>query len=521
MNAERVNPEGKRFSFNELYEGGIKYRSNSSGQVRRFNFGGFRPFVHQLGMWLELKERGENFRKGMAVLPRRSGKSVFLVVKSLMKGIEKAYRTDLRFLKYGILFPDLTNAKEAALDPMDEYSEGLPEKNLNQTTGQLSFSMFNQNRKRITVRLSLIGLQNFDRRRGRGFDGVAGDERGYMTAGFKAVTSPMLTDAVRQPTWELIAGTPTEDGDFWDSFDGIREKEKLGDMRYWSVWSNYEKLRHVSEESYQLATEDMSPEEIAIEWGCRRGVKLGARFFNIEMKRMKQEGRFREILEDKSQKKFITCDIGGTTTKTKDVFSLVYWQRNRLTGNYQAIKYSELVGVDEEVLFNEIQGTGYNIGQIFLPWDGAVGVNSTQDILKKLFPMTEVRVLQRLGRKITGIRLLRRFLGNIEMDKLKCATLGEHAQRYSKVWDKNKRIYLVEARHDKHSHGVDACIVAAQADNEGHITDDKVSSLERNLKIVHLRERMRRFDTTGSYFKAGADIGELEEEIRRRGLSWH
>ena len=199
----------------------------------------------------------------------------------------------------------------------------------------------------------------------------------------------------------------------------------------------------------------LSPEEYDIEFGCKRGVVTGAKFYSEQIKKAEKDGRIRNISDLTNQKKGIVCDIGGTTAKTKDLFAMWFYQMNKITGRVEIMAYDQLESADESTLFEAVQKTKYNIGQIILPWDGSTGIHSTEKVMKELFPQAQVSVMQRT-KKINMIREARKFFPMCEFNEQKTIIGMNCLRNYSKEFDKTKRIYLVSPRHDQYSHGADA-----------------------------------------------------------------
>lgn len=455
-----VQSSGNKYNFEHVVE---HIRSSSlNNELKEFNFNDFEPFDTQAALYNEIAKR-EWVKRAFLVFPRRFGKTIFSIVFLIMKSLQKAQTTKLNLIRYGICYPDLSNGKDVAWEAIDHYTKGLPRKSTNKNRGFVTFELTSKYNRSVKVQIQIVGLKDFDTKRGGGFDGIVIDERGFIPDGFKKVLDPMTADRVRQPTFQISIGTPNEANDFWTDYDLFKKKEDRGDLSYFTFWSNYSKLKHITLDEYNRLCESMSTDEVAIELGCERGIITGAKFFSEGLNILEATGRLRDIPSISTVKKSVICDIGGTTQKTKDLFALWFVQYNEGTGRHEFINYLELSSVSPDKIYTAIQELQYGIGQIILPWDGAVGIVSPRKILQDLFPQATVTVLDRVG-KLDRIRHGRMFLGKCDFDRKGTVAGYNCLQNYSKEFDKQKRIYLVTPRHDRFSHGADAFCYAAMAD---------------------------------------------------------
>lgn len=443
--------------------------------LANFDFNGFIPKVHQAALHHDIRQR-EWVSNSLWVCPRRWGKTIFCIIELLTMAIEKANTTKLPFLRYGHVFPDLTNAKKVAWEDWLHYTQGLPFLKSNSVSATVSFMVYSKYGKPVKVIIELIGLKNLQSKRGMKYDGLVLDERGSYPLDFRKVMLPMVSDETRQPTFIFGIGTPFEETDFWDEHDKFKGFEKKGNLAYHTFWTNFEKSRHIPPDKYEELKDQLSPEEFAIEIDCRRGVQTGASYFNYFYNQVVARGGVRNIAHNSAIKTSVICDIGGTTQKSKDLFSMWYVQYNPELGMYDMINYDELSGVSESSVFTAIQEKKYNIGQIILPWDADVGFRSTASMFRDLFPHAPVDVLTRTL-KLTGIREARNFFNKVNFDEFNTAQGRKCLKRYSKEFDKQKRIYLSSPRHDQFSHGADAFIYTALAHKNGKLLAEGAGSV--------------------------------------------
>ena len=216
-----IKPTGQHVDFSSIID--IEdFRKKQN--IQTYNFNNFEPLAFQAALYHDIMKRPW-IKRAFLVLPRRAGKTVFIVVYSLLQAILKAKTTTLPFLRYGLIYPDLANGKDVAWELMEHYMRGLPHLNPNKQRGAMSFILSSDKGLPVKVIIQIVGLKNFDSKRGGGYDGIAIDERGTIPVGFKKVINPMTADLVRQPTFQLSVGTPEESGDFWSDYDLFKEKE--------------------------------------------------------------------------------------------------------------------------------------------------------------------------------------------------------------------------------------------------------------------------------------------------------
>ena len=458
-----ANPTGDQVEFDTVVDlEDVKHVVKSDGII--YNFRNFKPFDYQAGLFQDMNAR-KLIKRASIILPRRAGKTIFMIIYLILRAITKAKKTTLNIIRYGLIYPDLAQGKDVAWEELDFYTEGLPKKSTDKARGSVSFVLRSEHGHPVQVSIKIVGLKNLEGRRGGGFDGIVIDERATIPEGFQKVVTPMVGDKVRQPTFQISIGTPREEGDFWSEYDQIRGKERDGDDTYYTFWSNYEKLKHINEDEYERFKLELSPEELDIELNCKRGVTTGAKYFISEIAQLESQGRVRQINDNPEMKKIIVVDPGGTTAASKDLFALWFIQHNMMTGRNEFINYEELSSVDTNKVYTTIQNTNYNIGQIILPWDAMVGLKSLRSIFRDLYPQAEITVLRRTTKK-EMIRMSRGFFAKCEFD-LNNTIVGLNClKNYCKKWDSKNRVYLINPSHNQYSHGAEAFMYAALADSE-------------------------------------------------------
>jgi len=466
LNEFDIKPNMSGMDIKDMWDvDGIRDKAKK-GNFEAFDFSGFKPFILQVGKYQRIEKRPWVYR-AQIIEPRRAGKTIFNVIYLIIKSLEKLSTTKFPFLRYGLIYPDLTQAKEVAWDAFEYYTRGF-QRDIRKNQGHIDVYLRNMGGEMTKIMYRLVGLKNYDSRRGGFYDGAILDEKKDIPSGFKPIINPMVSDPSRQPTFLFNTGTPDDSDDFWGDYDNWRAKEMAGDDRYFTFWTNYELLKkiggiergYLSEHDYMLATEGMSQAEIDIEYGCKRGVKTGASFFGDLVRVAEERNRIRMIEDIEDEQKIVCNDIGSTK---KDLYALWVSQYNRFNGAIEVIDYHEMPKATEEKVVQWLLKKHYNVKQMILPWDAAVGMTTPVQNFQRLMPNTRMTPLPKPANKMERISSLRRCFKRFHFDLRNTARGIICLKRYSKVWDRKNKVYLVKPKHDEYSHGADALTYYAQA----------------------------------------------------------
>lgn len=434
-----------------------------------FNYGDFIPWDYQQAL-IQTLDRYQ-VRRGFLILPRRAGKTHLMIVYTIRRSLQKAMDTDLPNLQYGFCYQELSSGKRIAWDHMCNITEGLPERRINTHEGSITYSIINRKKKKVKITLRIVGLKNIHAKRGLFFDGLVIDERGFIMEGWKPIIMPTLADIVRQPTWLIMIGTPSEGCGFWEDFDQYELAFKQGKPGYFVFKANYNSLKHITEEMLLEQKEVLSKEQFEREFFCKRGGSMSGTYFPEELRKLKTDKRLKWIPEDTAQGKVLVCDIGSTKS---DKFAIIVYQANTIIGKIQAINYTEISNATPEKFFEWVAlENRYRVHQIVLPWDGATGfAETTKDALMKMFPTSDVITLPKAN-KLPGIIAARSFLNAIEINDVNCQELINCLTFHSKKWDEERGVFTMDPKHDPWSHGVDAFRYSAVAYQTGKMFFDK------------------------------------------------
>ena len=428
-----------------------------------FTFDNFKPYNYQAAILRSILERGY-IKRGFIILPRRAGKTEIFVLYLLLKSFEKAKTTTMPYLRYGILYPDLGAGKAAVNEKLNQRTLGLPERKFSENLGRVTYMLNGDNRKGIHVTIEIMGLQNMQHRRGRGYDGLIGDEVKDLPEGYESVVNPMISDRSKGDTFLILTGTPEEGGNFWEKYDDYKRIELEGNRQYYTYWSNYDNLKHISEENADMQKLELGSEEWDIEYGCKRGVVTGARIFGQECFTVLEQNRVRDIPVSNGMK-WMVADIGSSK---RDFFAIWIVQGNQHTGRWESIDYTQIPSATETKVFDWVQERRHKVGQMILPFDGDRGLKPPKKLFQELFPHTDVYVLPKttIEHRIRAGRLL---FPHMDFDRNNCVVGWNCLKNYSRVKDKKKKIYLLDPKHDKYSHGADAYTYFALAAQMGKL----------------------------------------------------
>ena len=463
-----------------------------SGNI--FDFGGLELFPYQAALLSEMFKR-KFIKRGFIIWPRRAGKTELMTIYLLYQSFIKALTTKTASLRYALVYPDLNSGKRAAGEKLEQRSVGLPNRKYSENRGVLTYTLTGEYRQDIQVTIEILGLQNKQHRRGAGYDGIVGDERATLPEGFKPIINPMISDKIKGDTFLIFVGTPDEGGTFWNDYDDYKKNEDRGDRSYFTWWSNYDKLKHITKENAQQQLLDYGEEFFNIEYGCKRGQITGARIFSAECSNVIKEDRVRMIPWDITQKKWMTCDIGSSK---RDLFAIWITQANHLTGKWEHIDYTQIASASEEKVFKWVQSRGHDIGQVILPWDGGIGVRSVKKLLEEKFPNSKVTVLPKV--KIEErIRMARRVFPVCNFHSQFTLMGWNCLKKYSRKRDKERNIYVFDPKHDKFSHGADAFTYFCLADQTGHLDRHLNQISQPYYPVVSSIQTAKRHDTLGSF----------------------
>ena len=487
------NKEGEKSSFADL----------NIPNAKVFDFGEFKPYSYQASLFRELLSRGEGLKNVFWVLPRRSGKTEMMVIYLIIRALWKYQKSVAPYLKYGMLYPDLASGKEAAWEKLEHRTRGLPKRKTYENDGRVMFFLERESGIEIKITIQIVGLQDMDHRRGRGYDGVVADECATLPLGWRKVITPMISDISKEPTFFINIGTPNETGDFWDVYDKYKLKEDNGDKAYHTMWLSYQKLKHITPEAYERVKLELSPEDIAIEYGCKRGVNVSGRIFIEECSAVMKRGGVKVIEDDTNQMKWMVCDIGSSK---RDFFAIWIFQLNYITGMWEAIDYNQIPSADADKVFKWVQGRGHKIGQIVLPFDGERGNPCMRDLLQGKFPQSEVQCLPKVL-KVERIQYAKYVFPRVCFDKYRTNVGWNCLNRYSRVMNKQTRVFELSPRHDAFSHGADAFTYFATALISGILDIDLNNPVYKmRLSYDNMNRKPQNYDPMKMYVD---DLGQM------------
>ena len=468
--------------------------------IKVFDFDEFVPRAYQASLFRELLSR-PNLTNVFWVLPRRAGKTEIMVIYLIIRALQKAPISRAPYLKYGILYPDLASGKEAAWEKMEQRTRGLPNLKHKENDGRVIFTLNHANGKEVKVTIQIVGLQDMDKRRGRGYDGLVADECATLPHGWRKIILPMLSDEIKKPTFLVNIGTPQETGDFWEVYDQYKMKEESGDLSYHTMWLNTERLQHVDKKQWEDLKLGLSTEELAIEYGCKRGINISGRIFGEECIQVRRRGGIKEIPQDPVQRKWMVCDIGSSK---RDFFAIWVFQLNYNTGMWEAIDYTQIPSADDNKIFKWVQDQGHKIGQIILPFDGERGIPCMRAVLSVKFPQAQVRCLPKVS-IVDRIRYARTVFPRVCFSTFETSVGWNCLLKYSRVMKKQTGIMELTPRHDAFSHGADAFTYFATGLISG--------ILDINLNNEHYK--MRQFeDLTNRQRQAYDPMDSFMNELR-------
>ena len=431
-----------------------------------FTFDNFVPFGYQAAILREMISR-DYIKRGFIILPRRAGKTEIMVIYMILQSFKHALKETGPTLSYGLVYPDLQSGKLAAGDKLKQRTTGLPGVKYSENRGQVKYYLNGKKRSKIEVTIRIIGLQDMGKRRGAGYKGIICDERATLPIGFKPIINPMIANPdfpgrENKDAFLLYIGTPDEIGDFWNEYDDFKSRENSGDLRYYTYWSDYYNLKHISEEDAQQQLLDYGEEHFNIEYGCKRGQVTGARIFAEQCFNVQDQKRVLDIPYNAAQKKWLAVDVGSSK---RDFFASWVIQANFLANQWQFVDYKQIASATPDKVHEWVQSRKHRIGQIIAPFDADRGEPSAREELENLFPQAAVTIAPKVEKQ-SRITSAKRLFNYSTFDSQNTVVGWNCLKNYSRMKDKTRQIYLLDPKHDKYSHGAEAfCYFAVAMDN--------------------------------------------------------
>jgi len=363
------------------------------------------------------------------VAHRRAGKTVAAINDLIKRAITEGNRQ----AQYAYIAPFRSQAKRVAWDYIKYYAAPIT-KSTNES--DLMVELVNG------AKIMLFGSDNADAMRGLGFNGVYLDEYGdFKPSVWGNVIRPTLSDRLG---WAVFGGTPKGKNQFHDIY---RVSQATPDWFLLRLPASASKL--LPDTELRAAREQLSQDQYDQEYECSFDAAILGAFYGLEMRRVDEEGRIKELPFEPESPVYTAWDL-GVGDSTAIWVCQVAGQEKRLVNYYE----NHGVGLDNYVRW--IKENGYATAEHILPHDVEVRELGTGKSRKE--------ALQDLGLNIQvcprisvddGIQAVRRTLPFCWFHPRTKQGL-DALKNYRREYDEKRNVFYDKPLHDYSSHGADA-----------------------------------------------------------------
>lgn len=374
---------------------------------------------------------------------RRMGKTV-LAVNELILGAMTCGKQSPRF---AYLAPTYTQGKAIAFDYMQQYSQPVQGREVNQSELRLDFA--NEGQVRI------YGADNPDSLRGLYFDGVVLDEYGlHPSKTYTEVVAPALVD---RGGWALFMGTPNGKNQFYEIAQHAKARQAAGDKDWFYLDFKASDTGLLDPAYLAQARAVMTPDEFAQEFECSWEAAVKGAIYARELEAARADGRVTGVPYDPAMPVDTTWDLG-----IGDAMAIWFSQSTR-GGEVRLIDYHEASGEGFPYFASMMKAKRYAYGKHWAPHDIQVrelsSGRSRRQVAREQGIDFEVvpRVATEPGREVEeGIHSARMLFPRCWFDAVKCRAGLDALMHYRRDYNQKLNEFKATPVHDAASHGADA-----------------------------------------------------------------
>jgi len=374
-------------------------------------------------------------RWSVLVCHRRAGKTV-ATLNDLIRGAVNECKPEGR---YAFIFPQRNQAKDTAWHYLRRYAEPLLAKPPNES--ELRVDLVNGSMVR------LYGADNPDALRGPYLDGVVLDEFADMKPEvWHEVVRPMLAD---RRGWATFIGTPKGKNEFFRLYESAKR-----DPAWFHMMLKASESGIISPAELADLRREMGEDQYQQEFECSFEAAIKGAFYAEEMRIMLNEGRICRIEIEKDVRVHTAWDL-GVSDSTAIWFIQCVGRERRLVDYYE----SSGVGLNHyvDVLHDKRRKYDWTYGDHFFPHDIKVReFTSGKSRLNTLAGLgIEATVVPQCD-ELDGINVVRRMLGRVWLDPVRCERGLEALRGYRREYDERLRDWKKSPLHSWESHGASA-----------------------------------------------------------------
>lgn len=373
------------------------------------------------------------------VAHRRAGKTVAAINDLIKRAITEGNRQ----AQYAYIAPFRSQAKRVAWDYIKYYAAPIT-KSTNES--DLMVELVNG------AKIMLFGSDNADAMRGLGFNGVYLDEYGdFKPSVWGNVIRPTLSDRLG---WAVFGGTPKGKNQFHDIY---RVSQATPDWFLLRLPASASKL--LPDTELRAAREQLSQDQYDQEYECSFDAAILGAFYGLEMRRVDEEGRIKELPFEPESLVYTAWDLGY-----RDDTAIWFYQVVR--GEIRVMDYYSVSGASIEEICQAVIDKGYIYTRHWLPHDAraktlASGGKSIIEQLAEHLGMSKLAIVPEIGVQ-DGIQAVRMVLPRCWFDP-SCDEGLEALRQYQREYDEDKKAFRQNPRHDWCSHPADAFRMLAVA----------------------------------------------------------
>jgi phage terminase large subunit len=341
--------------------------------------------------------------------------------------------------RYAFIFPQRNQAKDTAWHYLRRYAEPLLAKPPNES--ELRVDLVNGSMVR------LYGADNPDALRGPYLDGVVLDEFADMKPEvWHEVVRPMLAD---RRGWATFIGTPKGKNELFRLYESAKR-----DPAWFRMMLRASDSGIISPAELADLRREMGEDQYQQEFECSFEAAIKGAFYAEEMRIMLNEGRICPIEIEKDVRVHTAWDL-GVSDSTAIWFIQCVGRERRLVDYYE----SSGVGLNHyvDVLHDKRRKYDWTYGDHFFPHDIKVReFTSGKSRLNTLAGLgIEATVVPQCD-ELDGINVVRRMLGRVWLDPVRCERGLEALRGYRREYDERLRDWKKSPLHSWESHGASA-----------------------------------------------------------------
>jgi phage terminase large subunit len=395
----------------------------------------FKPRPYQLPIFDALENK--NYRRVLAILPRRAGKDVCafnLVIRAALKKIGVYY----------YIFPTYAQGKKVIWDSITNEGERF----LDYIPKELVKSLNSQEMK-ITLTngaiIQIVGSDNFDSLMGTNPRGVIFSEYSLQDPRAYQYIRPILT---ANDGWALFLSTPRGKNHLWELYEIAQNSPE-----WFCLKLTIEDTQHI--DMYEIEKERaegiMSEDLIQQEYYTSFTMGVEGSYYAKYLDRMRVKGQIGIVPYEVGFKVHTAWDIG-----VRDSTCIIFFQEIGHTVRIIDCYEKNKEGLEHYVKVLNQKDYAHAYGKHFGPHDIAVTEWGSG--------LTRIEKARQLGIKFLtcskhevedGIETVRSSLSKIWIDSHNCSPLIKALENYRQEYDSRKKVYKSTPLHDWSSHFAD------------------------------------------------------------------